>query len=335
MTARANRHQLQAAPFLHTTLSTPRLMVEVLLCALVVLVVATWYFGIAALLIVAAATLGAVATECLLPVRMPRGVTLRDGSAVLTGVLVGLTLPPTFPLWMACLGGAVAIGLGKQLFGGLGQNLFNPALVGRAFLQAAFPTAITTWVPPRGFFDVPSSVLAWPFLHRALDGASAATPLAQMKFDHVATPLWDLFTGNVAGSLGETSALVLLLVGAWLRLRRAFDWRIPAAILLAVVVVGGALHLGLPAKNPSPLFLLGSGGLLFGTVFMATDPVSSPVTPRGAWIFGAGIGTLVVVIRNYGGLPEGVMYAVLLMNAATPLIERVTQPKPFGRRKAA
>lgn len=335
MTGRSARTQLQAAPFLHTPLTTPRLMVEVLLCALVAALAATWFFGIVALLVVLAATLGAVLAEWLLPVRLPRGSTLRDGSAVLTGVLVALTLPPAIPLWMAALGGFVAIALGKQLFGGLGQNLFNPALVGRAFLQAAFPTAITTWVPPRGFFDVPGTTFAWPFLRGQLDGLSTATPLSQMKFDHVATPLQDLFVGNVAGSLGETSALVLLLLGLWLGLRRAFDWRAPVAVLLAVVVVGGALHLLLPARNPSPLFLLGSGGLMFGTVFMATDPVSSPTTPRGAWAFGAGIGALVVVIRNYGGLPEGVMYAILLMNAATPLIERVTQPRPFGRRRAA
>ncbi len=335
MSARANRLDLQAAPFLHTTLSTPRLMVEVTLCTLPVLAAAMWFFGIVALLVVAAATAGAVLAEWCLTNRTPRGVTLRDGSGVLTGVLVGLTLPPAIPLWMAALGGFVAIALGKQLFGGLGQNLFNPALVGRAFLQAAFPGALTTWVTPRGFFDVPSSTFALPLQHGAIDGMSAATPLALHKFEHTTTPVWQLFTGDVAGSLGETSALVLLLVGLWLGLRRAFDWRIPAAILAATVLFGGLLHLLDPARNPGPLFLVTSGGLLFGAVFMATDPVSSPTTPRGALAFGAGIGALVVVIRDYGGLPEGVMYAILLMNAATPLLERVSQPRPFGRGRSA
>lgn len=329
------RFQLQAAPFLHTSLSTPRLMVEVLLCALVVLGVAMWYFGIVALLVVAASTFGAVAAEWLLPTELPRGRTLRDGSGVLTGVLTGLTLPPPIPLWMAFLGGFVAIALGKQLFGGLGQNLFNPALVGRAFLQAAFPTALTTWVAPRGFFDVPATTWALPLMKGSLDGASAATPLSQMKFDHVAAAPWDLFVGNTAGSLGETCTIVLVLCGLWLGLRAAFDWRIPVAVLVGALLLGTTLHLVDPSRNPAPWFVLGSGGLMLGTVFMATDPVSSPTTPRGAWIFGLGIGFLVVVIRDYGGLPEGVMYAILLMNAATPLIERVAQPRPFGRGRRA
>lgn len=338
MNGRAHRFQLQAAPFLHTTLTTPGLMVEIALCTAPVLAAATYYFGIVALLVVVTSTLGAVAAECLLPTRLPRGSTLADGSGVLTGLLVGLTLPPPIPLWMAFLGGFVAIALGKQLFGGLGQNLFNPALVGRAFLQAAFPTALTTWVPPRGFLEIPSSTFAAPFLHGALqpeiDGASAATPLSRMKFDRAPTDLWDLFIGNTAGSLGETCGLLILLIGIWLVLRRAFDWRIPSAILLGAAILTSALHLLDPVRNPLPWHAIGSGGLLFGAVFMATDPVSSPTTPRGAWIFGLSIGALVVLIRDYGGLPEGVMYAILLMNAATPLLERVAQPRPFGRARA-
>lgn len=331
MSARTQRLQLQTAPFLHTTLTTPKLMLEVMLCTLPVIAAATWFFGIVALLVITASTLGAVAAECLLATRLPRTATLRDGSGVLTGVLVGLTLPPPIPLWMAGLGGFVAIALGKQLFGGLGQNLFNPALVGRAFLQAAFPTALTTWLAPGGFLHIPASTFALPLMHGSIDGMSAATPLARLKFEHAMTPLWDLFSGHTAGSLGETSGIVLLLCGLWLLLRRAFDWRIPAAVLLAAAALSTLLHLLDPARNPLPWYVLGSGGLLFGTVFMATDPVSSPTTPRGAWAFGIGIGCLVVVIRDYGGLPEGVMYAILLMNAATPLIERVAQPRPFGR----
>jgi electron transport complex protein RnfD len=329
--ARSNRFQLQAAPFLHTALSTPKLMVELTLCTVPVIAAASWFFGVTALLVVASSTLGALLAEYLLTTGR-RGASLRDGSGVLTGVLVGLTLPPAIPLWMAALGGFVGIALGKQVFGGLGQNLFNPALVGRAFLQAAFPTAITTWTPPGSFFAVPASTFAWPFLHGQIDGSSAATPLNLLK-SATATPpdLWNLLSGNVAGSLGETSAIVLLLCGLWLLLRRAFDWRIPAAILLAVAVLGTVLHLVDPGRNPAPWYQLCSGGLMLGAVFMATDPVSSPTTPRGAFVFGAGIGVLVVLIRDYGGLPEGVMYAILLMNAATPLIERATQPTPLGR----
>ncbi|MCA8975095.1 MAG: RnfABCDGE type electron transport complex subunit D, partial [Planctomycetes bacterium] len=151
----------------------------------------------------------------------------------------------------------------------------------------------------------------------------------------VVRPFQDLFLGNTAGSLGETSAIVLILCGLWLGLRGAFDWRIPIAILLGTFVLGATLHWLDPGHNAGPWFPLCSGGLLLGAVFMATDPVSSPVTPRGAWVFGLGIGFLVIIIRSYGGLPEGVMYAILLMNAATPLIERVAQPRPLGRRRAA
>jgi len=336
VTTRARRLRLHTAPFLHTALSTPRLMVEVTLCCVPVIATAWWFFGAAALMVIAAATAGAVGTEWALGPR-PRGTSLKDGSAVLTGVLLGLTLPSALPLWMAFVGGVAAIGLGKLVWGGLGHNLFNPALVGRAFLQAAFPTALTTWTPQagtQGFLGVPASSLALPLMHGEPDVLSQGTPLAAMKFSQESTPAWDLLSGNVSGSLGETSALLLILIGLWLGLRRAFDWRIPVGILLTVAVLSAVISLVAP-DQPGPLFMVLSGGLLFGTVFMATDPVSSPTTPGGAWIFAIGIGALVVLIRLWGGLPEGVMYAILLMNGATPLIERAMQPRPFGRTRRA
>ncbi len=319
---------VQAAPFLRQGVTTPALMTDVQLALLPVLAVAVWNFGLSALLVVLAATAGSVGCERLWGTS---GATT-DGSGLLTGALLGLTLPPSLPLWMAFLGGAVGMGMGKLMWGGLGQNLFNPALVGRAFLQAAFPTALTTWVRPSGPTTLLPSTFAWPFLSPPPppDGLSGATPLNLMKFTQEATPLPDLVWGHVAGSLGETSAAAILLGGLWLLLRRAFDWRIPTAILLAVAALSG-LFFALDAERyPSPWFMLASGGLLFGAVFMATDPVTSPLAPRGAWFFGLGIGLLVVLIRIWGGLPEGVMYAILLMNAATPLLERVTQPRAFG-----
>ena len=163
-----------------------------------------------------------------------------------------------------------------------------------------------------------------------MDAVTTATPLALAKFDEIVTAAGPLLSGQVAGSLGETSAYVLLAVGLVLGLRRVFDWRLPVATLLSVGVLGGALHLALPESAPPASFLLLSGGLLFGAVFMVTDPVTTPITPRGAWIFGVGVGLLVVLIRLYGGLAEGVMYAILLMNSATPLINRATQPRIFG-----
>ena len=332
MSARTPELVVTTSPFAADTATTPRIMFEVLSAALVVTLVACWYFGIGALLVVGAATVGAVGAEWFFT-RRESPSPLRDYSAVLTGVLLGLTLPPAIPLWMAVLGGAAGIGLGKLMFGGLGQNLFNPALVGRAFLQAAFPTSITTWskpVPPGGFFDIPSSLFALPLMHPEVEVVSAATPLGLAKFESQLTDFTPLFFGETAGSLGETSALLLVLCGLVLGARRLFDWRLPVSIVLSVAVFAQALHWISPEAYPPAHFMIFSGGLLFGAVFMATDPVTTPTPARGAWIFGIGVGFLVVLIRLFGGLPEGVMYAILLMNAATPHINRHTQPKPFG-----
>ncbi|HEX6203852.1 MAG TPA: RnfABCDGE type electron transport complex subunit D, partial [Thermoanaerobaculia bacterium] len=248
---------------------------------------------------------------------------------------LGLTLPPSFPLWMAFLGGVVAIALGKLAWGGLGHNLFNPALVGRAFLQAAFPIAITTWVPPGGPLALYRGNFALPFLLPPPDAVTGASPLNLMKFEGLREASAGLALGGVPGSLGETSAVAILLGGLYLLARRAFDWRIPAGILATVAAASAALHLIDPGRYPTASFMLLSGGLLFGTVYMATDPVTSPIAPRGAWLFAIGVGLIVVLIRLWGGLPEGVMYAILIMNAATPLIERVTQPRAFGHLRRA
>jgi len=325
---------LSTAPFLRAAATTPRIMREVLTAALLVLLAACWNFGISAVLVVAAATAGAAGSEWLFT-RSETPSRLRDYSAVTTGVLLGLTLPPAIPLWMAFLGGVAGVGLGKLVWGGLGQNLFNPALVGRAFLQAAFPTAITTWAQPAASgsrLGLPGSLFAAPLMRADVDGVSAATPLGLAKFEHQLTDVGSLFVGHTAGSLGETSAALLLLCGLWLGARRIFDWRLPVSTLLSVAILSGALHWLLPESAPPPTFMLLSGGLLFGAVFMVTDPVTTPTTPRGAWIFGAGTGALVVLIRLFGGLPEGVMYAILLMNALTPHINRHTQRRPFGAR---
>ncbi|MCP3962531.1 MAG: RnfABCDGE type electron transport complex subunit D [bacterium] len=333
----APRLRIKTAPYVHTGLSTRRLMFEVVASLAPVVLCAAWYFGVSAVLVVAAATAGAVGTEWVFMDKSDGHLlgkhslgTLRDGSALLTGVLLGLTLPPAIPLWMAFLGGFVAISLGKVIWGGLGQNLFNPALVGRAFLQAAFPITLTTWVPPgASFWDLRSGTFAAPLMN-AVDGVTSATPLGLAKFEQQITPIRALLSGDTAGSLGETSGALLLICAVYLGVRKVFDWRLPLATILSVALFSGALHLIDAEIYPSPLFMLCSGGFLFGTVFMVTDPVTSPITPRGEWIFGLGVGLLVVLIRLFGGLAEGVMYAILLMNSVTPLINRVTQPRKFG-----
>lgn len=322
---------LSTSPFLHADSTTPKIMAEVLLATVPIMLGACWIFGFGVLLVVAAATIGAVGTEWIFSRSSKKESPLHDYSALLTGVLLGLILPPAFPLWMAFLGGVVAISLGKLIWGGLGQNVFNPALVGRAFLQASFPTAITTWAAPsQGVLSISDRLFSIPLMQAGADTVSAATPLGLFKFSNEFTRVAQLFIGQVGGSIGETSALILILCGLWLGFRRIFDWRLPISTLLSVAAFSGIFYVLNPEKYPSPLFMLFSGGLLFAAVFMVTDPVSTPTTTRGSWVFGIGVGVLVVLIRLFGGLPEGVMYAILLMNAVTPYINQYTQPRQFG-----
>lgn len=326
----SERLSISTAPFLHAPSTTPRIMWEVVFSLAPVLAAAFYYFGLSALLVSIAAVAGCLLTEWWLDPR--HAAALKDGSALITGILLALCLPPGFPLWMAFLGGVVSIGIGKVIWGGLGQNVFNPALVGRAFLQSAFPAAITTWENPTGnYFGVRGTNLAMPFWKGdPVDAVAAATPLSKMKFDHEPTRLWDMLIGNTGGSLGETCALLIILAGIYLIYRKIVNWRVPVSILLAVVLPTLVLYLVNPDKYPSPAFMVLAGGLLLGAVFMATDMATSPMTSKGLWIYGIGIGVLVVLIRVWGGLPEGVMYAILLMNAVTPLINRATQHRVYG-----
>ncbi len=317
----------QASPHIATPDSTPKIMWNVVGSLVPIVVTAAYYFGPSALLVIAAATLGAVVTEVSFG---PRGA-ITDGSAAITGLLLGLTLPAGLPLWMAFIGGAFGIGLGKVVFGGLGQNVFNPALLGRAFLQAAFPVAMTTWpIRDGSWWALAGDNLAMPLMSPdVVDSMTGATPLGLMKFDQVATDAFPLLMGSTGGSLGETASIVILVCAGYLALRNYLDWRIPASIFLTVAAFAGIANAVDPTL-PSPMFMLFSGGLMLGATYMATDMVTSPVTHRGAWVFGFGIGFLVVVIRLWGGLAEGVMYAILLMNAMVPFINRATQPKVFG-----
>jgi len=237
---------------------------------------------------------------------------------------------------MVFCGGVISIALGKYVFGGLGYNVFNPALVGRAVLQAAFPVAITTWYPaflPERFTTISSSVLTFPFMEPVVDGVTGATPLSAFKFDGVIAGTNELALGLVTGSTGETCAVLILLGGAYLAIRKMMDWRIPVSILTSVFVFSGIMYLINSEVYPSPVFMLFSGGLMLGAVYMATDMVSSPITPLGTILYGALIGLIVVVIRIWGGLPEGVMYAILLGNALSPQIDKMIKPRVYGTSK--
>jgi electron transport complex protein RnfD len=288
-------------------------MRDVLLALLPALLCGLYFFRLPALAVVLACVISAYVSELLCLKASGKEVRITEHSAAVTGLLLSFCLPPGLPIWMAALGSAFAIVIVKHLFGGLGQNVFNPALIGRAFLLASFPVAMTRWSRP-------------------LDGVTTATPLGILK-EATGQPLPDvsqLFIGNVAGSIGETSALAVLIGGLYLLYRGHIDWRTPGSFLgtvfLLTAVVGAIKGGGIQY----PLFHLLSGGLFLGAFFMATDWVTSPVTKVGRILFGVGCGCLVVLIRLKGGYPEGVAYSILLMNVVTPLIDRYTKARVFG-----
>lgn len=282
-----------------------------------------YFFGLRAVFLLAVCVAGTLLSEHAVQILRHRKTTIGDGSALITGILLALILPPAFPLWAAFLGAVVAIVAGKMIFGGLGYNVFNPALIGRAFLQAAFPVLITRWSPP-GFS-----------LNFSIPIVTQATPLAALKFQGQLTNYARLFWGNVSGSLGETSAFAILIGGLYLLWKRYADWRIVSGIFLSTLFFTSVFWIANPARYGTPLFHLLSGGFMLGTFFMATDMVTSPITPKGRWIFGIGIGFFIFLIRSFGGLSEGVMYAILLMNSLTPLIDLYTRPKILGSKQRA
>lgn len=295
--------ELTTSPHFGAGVSVEVIMRNVVYALLPVVGAAVYTFGLSAFVLILCTLISCLLMERFMCLWSSKQSSLGDYSAAITGVLLGLTLPPGFPLWMAALGGFVSIALGKAIFGGLGFNLFNPALVGRAFLQAAFPAAITTWsdaFAPGRFTTFIHSSLTLPFMKSLPDTVSGATSLAAMKFDHQTTAVYNLFIGNISGSAGETCALVILLGGIYLAVRKMLDWRIPIGIFLSVFCLSGIFHFINP-ENPTPVFMLFSGGLMLGAVFMATDMVTSPVTPLGVWIYSVLIGALIVFIRLWGG----------------------------------
>ena len=314
---------VKSSPHLRAKDTTPRIMYSVILSLIPACLASFYFFRLQAVTLILACIGGSLATEAIILLARKRSFTpLLDGSAIITGLLLALAIPPSFPVSLAVLGAVFAIGIGKQAFGGLGHNIFNPALVGRAFLSTAFPVAMTTWSPP--------STLQ-------VDIATFATPLGNLKFQSAVaqgalTPLQDLFWGNIGGCLGETSAAALLLGGLYLLLRRTIDWRIPVGIILSLSFFTGTFWLADPAKYASPVFHLLAGGLLLGAVYMATDMVTSPITRSATWIYALAIGLLIGIIRFFSGYPEGVMYAILFMNTCVPLLNKYFLPRILGER---
>ena len=319
------------SPHAHGTDSVEKNMYGVIIALLPALLASFWFFGLGSVVVCLASVLACIFFEwAITKYIMKREPSLTDGSAIVTGLLLGMNLPSNFPIWMIIMGALVAIGIGKMTFGGLGCNPFNPALVGRCFLLVSFPAAMTSW-PIEG---------QWTSY---VDAETGATPLSLMKtaiktgdssiLDQLPSS-FEMLLGNTsnglgAGTIGEICALALIIGLCYMLWKKIITWHIPVSIICTVFVFSGLLHLASPVyANPVQVVL--SGGLLLGAIFMATDYVTSPMTAKGQLIYGVSIGLLTVVIRNWGSYPEGMSFAILIMNAFTPLINTYIKPKRFG-----
>ena len=347
----SNVYAVSAAPHLKQNISVSSVMWQVVGALIPALIAGVIFFGLQALLLTLYGIVAAVVTEAVIQRLRGVPVTIQDGSAVVTGMLVAFNINSAAPWWIPVIGSVFAIAIGKQIFGGLGHNPFNPALLARAFLVASWPTLMTAgWLPTKygsinGLSGLPSNIpevitSATPLgVVKVLRDATQIDPeLADIVMNKLANmdTLMNLFWGNIGGVIGEVSAVALLIGAAYLAMKRIIEWRIPISFLSTVFILifmFGGINGMFSASILLPIFHILSGGLILGAFFMATDMVSSPVTKKGRIIFGIGCGVITVVIRLIGGYPEGVSYSILLMNIAVPLIDRYTVPKPFGEVK--
>ncbi len=317
-----NFKTVSSSPHIRASVTTTSIMMDVAIALLPALVAGVYFFGFRAAVITLLSVLFCVSFEFLWQKLTKREVTITDGTAVVTGMLLAFNLPVGVPWWLVLAGAFVAIIVVKQFFGGVGNNFMNPALAGRAFLLASWPVLMTSWVQPHAY-------------GAAVDAVSSATPLAVLKDATAGTlpPLSDMFFGGISGCIGETSVLALLLGGLYLVIKRVISVRIPLSCIGAVAVLAFIFPSNPLSRVDSMLYSVLGGGLMLGAIFMATDYVTSPMTKKGQIIMGLGCGLLTFVIRRFGGYTEGVTYAILLMNVATPLIDRWTKPRLFGTGK--
>ena len=319
---------ISPSPHVHGGDSIEKNMYGVLIALVPTFIFSIVFFGFGAILVTLTSVVACLVFEYVIQkYLMKQRPTIWDGSAIITGVLLAFNLPSSLPLWIVVIGALVAIGIGKMSFGGLGNNIFNPALVGRVFLLISFPVQMTTWPVPNGFATA--------------DAVTGATPLALVKeavkngqavgdaLSSAGFSTGNLILGNMGGSLGEVAAIGLLLGFAYMLIRKIISWHIPVAIFATVIVFSGILNLADPAQFAGPVFHLFTGGLMLGAIFMATDYVTSPMTHKGMLIYGVGIGLLTVIIRVFGAYPEGMSFAILIMNGFTPLINRYCKPRRF------
>ena len=318
-----NKFFISSSPHIHSGDTIEKKMYGVLIALIPAFLVSLYFFGLGALIVTSVSVLSCVLTEYLIQkYLLKKEVTISDGSALLTGVLLAFNLPSNLPVWIIIIGAVFAIGVCKMSFGGLGNNPFNPALAGRVFLLLSFPAPMTSWPIPKAFNT------------DYLDASTGATPLTIIKENIGDLPqLTDYLLGNIGGSLGELSAIALLIGMVYLLIKKIITWHIPVSILITVFVFTGIFHMTNTAEYVSPIVHLLTGGLLLGAIFMATDYVTSPITIPGKIIYGIGIGIITCVIRMFGAYPEGISFAILIMNAFTPLMNTYIKPPIFGEAK--
>ena len=328
--------KVSPSPHISKAHSTRSIMLDVIIGLAFPLVAAILFFRLQAVIIIATCVITCMVTELLCNIIRKKPNSLGDLSAVVTGLILAFSLPAAIPVWAAVIGSAVAIAIGKMVFGGLGSNVFNPAMVARTFMAASFGILMTTWtVPATVNAEMPTIQIS---AEAQADAITQATPLGWAKqvikgeteIQTVNSLSKSTFIGTTGGCLGETSALALILGGVYMLFRKTITFDIPAAVLLSSAIFAAIFFFVNPDKYANPLFHVISGGMLLCAFFIATDPVTAPITRKGMWIFGIGVGVVIVLIRNVGGYPEGVMFAILLMNALTPLIDRCCKVVPYG-----
>lgn len=318
------------SPHVHSGESTSRLMFNVVLALMPAFAVSLYYFGVGALIVTLLAVGSCVIFEYLIQKFLMKGnPTITDGSAIVTGLLLAFNVPSNLPWYIVVIGSLVAIGVAKMSFGGLGSNPFNPALVGRVFMLISFPVQMTSWPLPVAsrlqYLDAVTGPTPLAILKEGLKNGETISQMGDKIPSHM-----QMFMGLMGGSLGEIAAFALLIGFAWLLFTKVITWHIPVSIFTTIAVFTGILWMINPETNADPIFHLLTGGVMIGAIFMATDYVTSPMNPVGMWIFGIGIGLLTVIIRVWGAYPEGVSFAILIMNAFVPLLNRYIKPKRFG-----
>lgn len=321
---------LSGSPHIQTGRTVRGIMFDVVIAMIPALLISFWFFGLGAIKVTLVAVIACILFEWLITKYLLKAKsTVSDGSAIVTGILLAFNLPSSLPIWMIVIGALVSIGVGKMTFGGLGKNPFNPALVGRVFLLISFPVDMTMWPKPidsRGIFSFNG------LDQKVLDTVTGPTPLGLMKggkLDELPGYV-DLLLGNMGGCVGEISAIALLAGAVYMLLRKVISWHIPVSYLGSVILFTGILWLADPSQYVDPLFHLITGGIMLGAFYMATDMVTSPMSAKGMLVFGAGCGIITVVIRIFGAYPEGVSFAILIMNAFVPIINTYMKPKRFG-----